>query len=332
MLYADFQSFDPDTGIIYNRTAVEERVFFLSTVKPVLSETPWNRDIKVSATTQGLLCSAMRRTPNLGSMATEGLVAGVQFFRPFANTLVFLPGLIDMWAKGKACGLDTRGHSLLAKCGADILSFDDFFDSVHRSNAHFWRGIGMVAQHVRALRGDRLANVVDGIAYYGEATLMPNQAYSSFIRSVRLPAKEISNNIMQGVLSMNPIGSLARVTTSTNPLRLAHWSISVITSTIVDLIFMLANADLTDPRVMRRIISVLTNRLYDAKDGFYSSVVLGLMQGCNGLSLMMGYNNPWAIFLRKQCESGPLLLQGSMNLFLTTTVTIPFLHLSLIHI
>jgi hypothetical protein len=44
------------------------------------------------------------------------------------------------------CPLVTHGHSLMQKCGRDLLSLDDFFGALNRENAHFWRAFSLVAE------------------------------------------------------------------------------------------------------------------------------------------------------------------------------------------
>lgn len=46
--------------------------------------------------------------------------------------------------------------------------------------------------------------------------------------------------------------------------------------------------------------------------------------GCNGLALMLGYTNPWATLLRKQCEATPVAVQGVYDLALALLVDVPF--------
>jgi hypothetical protein len=47
-------------------------------------------------------------------------------------------------------------------------------------------------------------------------------------------------------------------------------------------------------------------------------------QGCNGIALMMGYTNPWATLIRKQCEASPVAIQGVYDLVLSLLVDVPF--------
>lgn len=49
-----------------------------------------------------------------------------------------------------------------------------------------------------------------------------------------------------------------------------------------------------------------------------------MLQGCNGLSLMIGFTNPWAILVRKQCEAGPVAMQGVYELVMSIAIDVPF--------
>jgi hypothetical protein len=163
VLKAPFTEFNPETGALQEgATQAKYEILFLSTVTNALRDTPWKRDIKVAAFSQGQLCPNMRRFPNFGSMATEIINAGVSLVRLGVNIIVSLPGLIEIWGNQKSCSVVTRGHSLLRKCGSDLLSLDNFFDSLIRANAHYWRAYGIVAGHIRDAGSDRLANLVDG--------------------------------------------------------------------------------------------------------------------------------------------------------------------------
>jgi hypothetical protein len=112
-----------------------------------------------------------------------------------------------------------------------------------------------------------------------------------------------------------------------NPLRMFQFSYNLVTGGIVDLIPLFIRADLSDGRdthAARQILQVFTNRLYIARDDYYQSVTQTMRAGCGALSLMVGYNNPWGILLRKQCEAVPHLMQGLLDLLLSLLVNVPF--------
>lgn len=180
------------------------QVYFLSTVTMALSDVPHERDVMVAAASaaEGQLCPAMRRLPNVGSLLAEVSVAGVEILRKIQDIIFLLPAIVQMWDRQESCPLVTHGHSLLQRCGADLLSMDNFFDALNRANAHFWRSFSIIAERVRDLRADTVANIIDGVAYYGESSISPVDAYASFVRSVRVPSKELGLQIMQGVMPM----------------------------------------------------------------------------------------------------------------------------------
>ena len=102
------------------------------------------------------------------------------------------------WERQESCPLVTHGRSLLQRCGSDLLSLDDFFDALNRANAHFWRSFAIIAERVRDMGVDRVANVIDCVAYYGESMLL----FASFVRTVKLPTKEMGTQVMQGVMQV----------------------------------------------------------------------------------------------------------------------------------
>jgi hypothetical protein len=205
VLRASFSDYSPDTGLLLpSPNNASYQVYFLSTVIMALSSVPWERDVIVSATSaaEGRLCPAMRRLPNIGSFFAEVSIAGVELVRKVLDILILIPALIQVWGEQEACPLVTHGHSLMQRCGSDILSLDDFFDSLNRANAHFWRSFSLVAERVRGIHMNSVANIIDGVAYYGESTISPTDVYASFVRSVRIPTKEIGTEMMQGVMPM----------------------------------------------------------------------------------------------------------------------------------
>ena len=169
-----------------------------------LRSVPWERDVIVSANAaaEGSLCPAMRRLPNVGSFFAEVSIAGVELVRKVLDIILVMPALVHMWGEQETCPLVTHGHSLMQKCGRDLLSLDDFFDALNRANTHFWRAFSLVAERVRGMNVHRMANIIDGVAYYGESTMSPTTAYASFVRSVRIPTKELGSQMIQGIMPM----------------------------------------------------------------------------------------------------------------------------------
>jgi hypothetical protein len=96
-----------------------------------------------------------------------------------------------------------------------------------------------------------------------------------------------------------------------NPLRVARFSYGLIASTISDVIPLAIriNRDKNDNTATKELLRILTNKLYESKERYYNGITMSLMQGCSGLSLMLGYSGPWASLLRMQCEASALAIQ-----------------------
>ena len=237
ILRAAFSEYDPGTGML-NRNATNSsyEVWFLSTETMAFSKTPWNREASLSSQSEGMLCPAMRRLPNVGSLTTELIVAGVELVRKIFDIGISLPGLVEIWGKQQSCPFVTHGHSLLRKCGSDLLALDDFFEAVNRANAHFWRSFSLIAERIRDLEEDQLANLVDGVAYYGESTISPLDAYKSIMTTVRVPAKELGTQFIQGVLPMAQSAMANELAISANPMRMAQFSYDLVASVVSEII------------------------------------------------------------------------------------------------
>lgn len=131
---------------------------------------------------------------------------------------------------------------------------------------------------------------------------------------------------MKAVIPMGQ-GLIANdVAISMNPLRIAQFSYKLVTASITDIIPLAVRAtrNSKDIEAVREILYIFNNQLYESRDAYYSSITLGMLQGCNGLSLILGYTNPWAQLLRKQCEAFPVMMQGLYDLVLSMLVDVPF--------
>ena len=281
ILNASFEEYDPFTGNLKaNAIRAQYKVLFLSTETLAFAETPWNREGMLTAHSEGMLCPAMRRLPNLGSMTTEIIVAGVELVRKVFDLAITLPGLVEIWGKQQSCSLVTHGHSFLRKCGSDMLLLDDFFEAINRANAHFWRSFSLIAERIRSLDEDNLANIVDGVAYYGESTISPMDVYKSIIVSTKVPTKELGTQFIQGILPMSKGAMANELAISANPMRMAQFSYNLIATTISDILPLAVKAgkDSRNKEVIRQILAVLNNKIYQARDAYYGSITLGMIQ------------------------------------------------------
>lgn len=113
---------------------------------------------------------------------------------------------------------------------------------------------------------------------------------------------------------------------SANPLRVAQFSYNLVASVISGIIplSIRLSKNPNDKDAAREMLAMFNNKLYQARDAYYASITLGMVQGCNGVALMLGYTNPWAVLVRKQCESAPIAVQGVYDLVLSLMVDVPF--------
>lgn len=249
VLYSTMQDYDIRTATVKENpsSGTEFRILYLSTFTMALSQTPWNREAATIGPTEGQLCPAYQRFPKVGSIIAESSVAAVHLARVLVSTCVSLPGLIEIWkSPSQTCPLATRGHSLLRKCGADLLSLDDFFDALYRSNTYFWSSLSLLSKILRNTVGDEnTANIVDGAAYYGQATYQDFLAVRSFddlpkafVTAWNFPTE---GNIKTVAMKLLPVdlskSTLSRpITIPINAVRMAHYSYNVVVRTIMDMI------------------------------------------------------------------------------------------------
>jgi hypothetical protein len=117
------------------------------------------------------------------------------------------------------------------------------------------------------------------------------------------------------------------ITISANPLRLAQFPYNLVASVIsciIPLWIRPRDNNPNDKDAAREMLAMFNNKLYQARDVYYSSITLGMVQGCNSIALMLGYTNPWAVWMQKQCEASPLAVQGVYDLAMSLMVDVPF--------
>jgi hypothetical protein len=115
------------------------------------------------------------------------------------------------------------------------------------------------------------------------------------------------------------------VQVAANPVRIAQFSYQLIVGCVADIIplSIRLQRNSNDQDAARQLVALFMNRLFQARDSYYESVTQGMLQGCSGLSLMIGFDNPWAVLLRKQCEAVPISLIGLYDMVLSVAVDVP---------
>lgn len=287
VLVASFAEYSPETGQLKEGAVnATTKVYFLSTEHMQLKDTPWLGKVQETRLlSQGELCPAMHRMPNAGSILAEVLASGVFLINPVLDGLISIPALIDIWGKQKACPLATQGHTILRKCGQDLFSLDNFFEALFRANSRFWRAFSMVAERLRYYGGGDTANLLNGMAFFGEASVVPLGLVGlqrQIISTVRLPVTQGANVILNRVLPSWMTPYLAAGMVATSPLRLASYSYKLIVGSISKLIplFIRVDRDKRDRQAARQILYVLTNQL---EENLVSTKHCGRKVGANML-------------------------------------------------
>lgn len=249
VLYSTMQDYDIRTASVRESPSekTEYKILYLSTFTMALADKPWDRDAPISGVLEGQLCPAQQRFPKLGSIIAEASVAITHLAKVVVSTCVSLPGLIEIWnTPSQACPIATRGHSLLRKCGADLLSLDDFFDALYRSNTYFWGSLGLISRILRNNIGDaNTANVIDGAAYYGQASMQDflfvrrvGDIPKAFVTAWNFPSKD---TVQTAVMKLIPFDLRSSSMTNpipipTNMVKVAHYTYNTVVRTIMGLL------------------------------------------------------------------------------------------------
>lgn len=188
-----------------------------------LQDVPWQKDSGVSSTAEGRLCPAMRRLPQLGSLATETVAMFVNVGRFVVRMVLGLPAIIALWAQGRRCPELTMGHSLAESCGTEVLSMDEAFDSLDRASSHLWGILHVIASRIRDIQvggklADSVAAIVDGAGMVAESTMVPIPGASLLVSSAQLPVMELG----QAVLSVQGGAVMAMRTVTRAPLAMSR--------------------------------------------------------------------------------------------------------------
>lgn len=319
VLNASLTNFDLGTGrLIENATGVTYDLLYMHPELMAISDTPFTKNI-VSATNTLPLCPAMRKLPCLGSLVSEPMVIIAQIVRFAVSLITSIPGIVQQWQSGRKCHALTHGHTLLQGCSEELFLMTEFWRSLIRSNQIFWSVFGYVSGGLREIQSSRIAEVVDGVAYFGEATSIPSDlvGLAGVIRSVQIPTNDITSGILSAVVPIVP--QVFTKALSGNPIKVAQFSYNILATTITKVVAL----DINDELTVQKVSLVFMDQLHEGRDQFYESVVKSINSGCSGLSLMIGYANPWGALVRKSCEAAPLAVVGMYDLILSIFSEIP---------
>lgn len=315
---------DPDTlqpidASEGNTTTV---TYFLNTVTMQLREgVAWVTEVPQSVYTQGQLCPAQRRMPQIGSMGTEIIVASVFFIKMPLHVVLNGVYIFDRWTKerGDEMPLITRGHSLLLSASStQAFSLKDFFDSADRVNHLFWRTLAIIARGFANKPGGPMAiTFLNGVKVLGEATinpLAPNILGYQVLGGLKIPmTQDEGMKLWQSV--MRTPGWMSAYTVLANPTNIADFSYHF----VVDLVYRIVRSSFTG----KSPETVFYTTMYDFEQQFNALITASMHKACTGMSLTMGYTNPWALMVRHQCDSWAAVPGGLLAFLNTFLVDVP---------
>lgn len=309
------------------------RTLYYNPRRNALRETPWHKEVGVTATAEGRLCPAMRRFPAVGSLLMEGATVGVNLLRFFLRLTLSLPGAVHMWMSGRRCPAVSYGHTLVETgCGADLFSLSEVWESTDRASGHFWRAFSIVAASIGdtgLVGSSQAANIVEGAAMVGQSSALPFVGgFYSVARSMRLPIVGTSNTILKAAFSSGPgkgsgLPALGLAALAPNPLKVAQFSYELVAGWVARLLPLAMRGGKPSELVLEAL-HITRDSIVDSRGDFDRLVLSTMLQGCSGLSLMLGFSNPWALYIRRQCETVPHAVNGTLSVLLLTTAVIPF--------
>jgi len=310
---------------------VEYRTYYLHPKTMLLrgpgmaSQGPWDDDIPVTALNAYSLCPAMQILPELGSMTAELLLAGVFLIKLPLDTVLYLPGILNLWSKGVVCPLKSRGHSVLQQCGVNAFSLEDFFSSLQTATNIFWSSLTLLSSAVGGLGSTGFVeNGLNGLARYGAGTI---DLWTVRFQVLNL-MKEGPSSVLQAMPTTVISGASGVAQWAQGPLkvssnalgwaRFGYGTVAKIVVTIAQNVAM--NKPVDSSGAWRIVVNTL-----DEMHGYYDSFVVDNMrQACAGLSLMLGISNPWARFVYHQCLAANTMVESGLGVVLSVFNLAPF--------
>jgi hypothetical protein len=298
------------------------RTYFLNTATMQLRlDKAWESEIPQAVLTQGQLCPSLRRMPQLGSVLTSTAVASLLFLQVPFQVLINFPLIIDKWSSPTPdkCPLITRGHSfLLTNCGANALSLKKFFNAAENANMVLFRSLAMIGKLVSAtnIPGSAVTQTfLNGVKIYGQETTNPLIKYMvgrQMTEIINAPIDYYFAKLFTSVLRMPSF--LTAFMLLSSPVRTTNHVYHL----IVDLVYRIVRASKTGEAADK----VFFNAVYDSRNSLTEQVTRPTLNACAGLSLMAGYTNPWALFIRYQCNAwaqAPGNILDFLNIFMVYT-------------
>jgi hypothetical protein len=248
----------------------------------------WQTEIMQPIVTQGLLCPALRRMPQLGSLFAETVVAGLLFLKMPLNILLNGIYIFKRWGEAdNTCPLVTRGHSaVINACGSNAFSLKGFFASMDKATDIFFNIIALVAKSLTNFPASgNIRTFLNGIKMFGRYQADP-----------LMYAVAGGNTIGKTLGASSPLHSSAlNVITTTLQLPsyltafklgVSHMAIAdFIWHFVMEMVYRIVRASKTGEQTAD---GVFFTTMYDFKKELDEIVTGSLLKSCAGLSLMFG--------------------------------------------
>jgi hypothetical protein len=314
--------------------------YFLNTNTMQIREgVSWKTEVPQLLMTQGWLCPALRRMPQVGSIMTELAASLVLFVRTPFQLVLNSAYLFARYQSGSLdrCPLASRGHSAVRDgCGVAPFSLKDFFDSAQRVNHLLFRTLGLVAHALEQEQriGKKAVTFINGIKIAAENLFNPLLS--------RTPQGSLSE-----MLALNSVEQLGQAAVSAAqryrlvPLTAGSLHIAdFVYHLVVDVVYntlqrkaarkMQTEGTSNDPSMFKSLQltaqdagGALVEAVYENEQDYYELVTMHLLQACTGLSLALGYTNPYAVVLRHSCNAFALAPSRVYSLANMVLVDIP---------
>lgn len=305
---------DPTTLQPRQQALASTVTYFLhSKTMQVREGVSWKTEIPQVAGTVGVLCPALRQMPQLGSIATELVVASILFVRTPFHLLLNGVYMFPRWMRPGAdtCPLVSHGHSgVRTACGTRALSMKPFFDSVDRLNAFLFRSISIIAHNMEDKISPRTLTFINGVKMYGENTMNPllSRTVVGSIASMfaALPLDQLSEKIVDKLPSFDLGIKATRVLSSWKMLQFfvdPTQTADFVYHFVVDVVYNTLQNAAADKKILQSVGKGMQKALYDNEQDYYEIITQKLLNACTGVSLAIGYTNPYATFTRQaKCE------------------------------
>jgi hypothetical protein len=300
-------------------TSNDTVVYWLNPGTMQLSTTIWQTT--VSSSTIGTLCPGQQRLPRLGSFGAEMATAGLYFLQYFINIPLFIPGLIPIWQSGGLCPQNAYGHSMLVSCGANVLSLENFFDSVADATSIFWHSLNTISYAIQIQNTpavNPLVDILNGMAFYGEGSIDLWTVRKSVLTLLKVPIRAQVQELWASVQTGSIVNSMKSFTTNTIIwIRYVYKVVSSLAMIIIQ------NALQGNTVTTSEIWQDIWNTIYDLRDYYAATVVNSNTLTCNGINMMLGIDNPWAKLTYYYCMAQTKFIDSVIDSLMYITVYVP---------